>query len=146
MNPILYAFLSDNFKKSFLKACTCAAGKDFNAQLQMENSFFPRFGKRSSEKFASTTRAGALTGVTTTINNTNTPIADTTTQPTQLQSTNAFNSVVINDEELIDCIDDIMPNIIKSNSLNTKSSSSCKSDNLSYYSLNERPPVLHTDL
>nr|BAO01050.1 neuropeptide GPCR A1 [Nilaparvata lugens] len=28
MNPILYAFLSDNFKKSFLKACTCAAGKD----------------------------------------------------------------------------------------------------------------------
>uniref|UniRef100_A0A182QBE0 G-protein coupled receptors family 1 profile domain-containing protein n=1 Tax=Anopheles farauti TaxID=69004 RepID=A0A182QBE0_9DIPT len=24
MNPILYAFLSDNFKKSFLKACTCA--------------------------------------------------------------------------------------------------------------------------
>src|SRR5688572_23231818 len=24
MNPILYAFLSDNFKKSFLKACSCA--------------------------------------------------------------------------------------------------------------------------
>lgn len=51
LNPILYAFLSDNFKKSFLKACTCAAGKDFNAQLQLENSFFPRFGnKRNSEK------------------------------------------------------------------------------------------------
>lgn len=24
VNPLLYAFLSDNFKKSFLKACTCA--------------------------------------------------------------------------------------------------------------------------
>lgn len=42
MNPILYAFLSDNFKKSFVKACTCAAGKDVNATLHMENSVFPR--------------------------------------------------------------------------------------------------------
>lgn len=42
MNPILYAFLSDNFKKSFLKACTCAAGKEVNATLHMENSVFPR--------------------------------------------------------------------------------------------------------
>ncbi|CAL8126372.1 unnamed protein product [Orchesella dallaii] len=30
MNPILYAFLSDNFKKSFKKACSCATNKDFN--------------------------------------------------------------------------------------------------------------------
>jgi hypothetical protein len=51
MNPILYAFLSDNFKKSFLKACTCTKGKDINAQLQIENSFFPRFNKhRGSER------------------------------------------------------------------------------------------------
>lgn len=42
MNPILYAFLSDNFKKSFLKACTCATGKDVNATLHVENSVFPR--------------------------------------------------------------------------------------------------------
>ncbi|CAG9097135.1 hypothetical protein JYU34_007501 [Plutella xylostella] len=42
MNPILYAFLSENFKKSFLKACTCAAGKDVNATLHVENSVFPR--------------------------------------------------------------------------------------------------------
>lgn len=45
MNPILYAFLSDNFKKSFMKACTCAARKDVNAQLQLENSLFPKFNK-----------------------------------------------------------------------------------------------------
>lgn len=59
LNPILYAFLSDNFKKSFLKACTCAAGKDFNAQLQLENSLFPRLGKRSSEKFCSLKTGGS---------------------------------------------------------------------------------------
>lgn len=44
MNPFLYAFLSDNFKKSFLKACTCATGTDF----QYENSYFPRFVKSST--------------------------------------------------------------------------------------------------
>ncbi|CAH1378818.1 somatostatin receptor type 2-like [Tenebrio molitor] len=50
MNPILYAFLSDNFKKSFLKACTCAAGKDVNATLHLENSVFPRKNKHGSER------------------------------------------------------------------------------------------------
>ncbi len=42
MNPVLYAFLSENFKKSFLKACTCATGRDANAALHVENSAFPR--------------------------------------------------------------------------------------------------------
>lgn len=42
MNPILYAFLSDNFKKSFMKACACAVGRDMNATLHVENSVFPR--------------------------------------------------------------------------------------------------------
>jgi hypothetical protein len=54
MNPILYAFLSENFKKSFMKAFTCAKTKEINAQLQVENSFFPRFGRsRNSECFSS---------------------------------------------------------------------------------------------
>ncbi|KAI4500682.1 hypothetical protein M0802_004274 [Mischocyttarus mexicanus] len=53
MNPILYAFLSDNFKKSFLKACTCAAGKDVNATLHIENSVFPRKNKTNTEKIQS---------------------------------------------------------------------------------------------
>ncbi|XP_065359082.1 somatostatin receptor type 5-like [Calliphora vicina] len=54
MNPVLYAFLSDNFKKSFMKACTCAARKDVNAQLQLENSLFPKFNKsRPTEKLLS---------------------------------------------------------------------------------------------
>ncbi|BES96053.1 unnamed protein product [Nesidiocoris tenuis] len=52
MNPILYAFLSDNFKKSFMKACTCAAGTDVNATLHLENSVFPRRTQRGSERGA----------------------------------------------------------------------------------------------
>jgi len=53
MNPILYAFLSDNFKKSFLKACTCAAGKDVNAALHIENSIFPRRNKTNTDRIQS---------------------------------------------------------------------------------------------
>ncbi|XP_008548803.1 somatostatin receptor type 2-like [Microplitis mediator] len=53
MNPILYAFLSDNFKKSFLKACTCAAGKDINATLHNENSVFPKKNKSDHDKLKS---------------------------------------------------------------------------------------------
>jgi hypothetical protein len=37
-----------------MKACLCTRGKDINAQLQVENSIFPRFGRsRGSEKFPS---------------------------------------------------------------------------------------------
>ncbi|CRK93695.1 CLUMA_CG007223, isoform A [Clunio marinus] len=54
INPLLYAFLSDNFKKSFMKACLCARSNDFNGPLHVENSIFPRFGRsRGSEKLTS---------------------------------------------------------------------------------------------
>lgn len=37
-----------------MKACLCARGKDINAQLQIENSIFPRFGRsRGSDKITS---------------------------------------------------------------------------------------------
>ena len=56
MNPVLYAFLSENFKKSFLKACQCAAGREVNEVLQVEHSVFPRrrtlAGIRASAKDA----------------------------------------------------------------------------------------------
>lgn len=64
MNPILYAFLSDNFKKSFMKACTCAAGKDVNTQLQMENSLFPRFGRGGGGRGGSGRGRGGAKGGT----------------------------------------------------------------------------------
>lgn len=50
INPILYAFLSENFKKSFIKACVCAEGRDVSAQLHLENSVFPRKNRPGSEK------------------------------------------------------------------------------------------------
>lgn len=50
VNPILYAFLSDNFKKSFAKAFTCAAGKDLNAQLHLENSVFLKTKRTGSHR------------------------------------------------------------------------------------------------
>ncbi|KAB7495926.1 Somatostatin receptor type 2 [Armadillidium nasatum] len=50
INPILYAFLSDNFKKSFMKACTCAARNEANSVLQFETSVFPRRYRRDSAR------------------------------------------------------------------------------------------------
>lgn len=53
INPLLYAFLSDNFKKSFMKACSCTTNNnDINFKLQTDNSLFlSRFSRnRNSEK------------------------------------------------------------------------------------------------
>lgn len=52
INPLLYAFLSDNFKKSFLKACSCTTNNDINFKIQTDNSLFlSRFSRnRNSEK------------------------------------------------------------------------------------------------
>ncbi|RWS24131.1 Somatostatin receptor type 1-like protein [Leptotrombidium deliense] len=61
INPILYAFLSENFKKSFAKAFTCAAGKDVNAQLHVENSVFPRTTRGSTKSSALRHREGIET-------------------------------------------------------------------------------------
>ncbi|XP_055627759.1 somatostatin receptor type 2-like [Toxorhynchites rutilus septentrionalis] len=60
INPILYAYLSENFKKSFLKACTCAARAEVNAQLKLENSVMP---KRSRTRNNSDTTQLTITKV-----------------------------------------------------------------------------------
>ncbi|EDV97869.1 somatostatin receptor type 5 [Drosophila grimshawi] len=46
VNPILYAFLSENFRKSFFKAFTCMTKQDINAQLHLEPSIFTKQGSR----------------------------------------------------------------------------------------------------
>ncbi|KAG7165555.1 somatostatin receptor type 2-like [Homarus americanus] len=56
LNPILYAFLSDNFKKSFMKACTCAARMEVNNALRPENSMFPLRQRGTSAKSRMTRR------------------------------------------------------------------------------------------
>lgn len=42
LNPFLYAFLSDNFRKSFVKAFTCMSGMEVSKTVCNENSVFPR--------------------------------------------------------------------------------------------------------
>lgn len=125
MNPILYAFLSDNFKKSFLKACTCAAGKDVNAQLQMENSFFPRFGKRGASE-----KRGTMVGST-------------------------VKRETVHKKQSIGTESGLMGGDITSESVPTKSTTTTTTVTPSIYKGrlealcdggNERPPVLHTDL
>lgn len=137
MNPILYAFLSDNFKKSFLKAFTCTAGKDFNTQLQLENSFFPRFGKRSSEKFCSTTKTGGVAGgiIVTNASNNNLAASGGSDRPMQTTCSLNFSYKHVSDGS--------KSSQVESRHLEMQSP---KSDTMSLYGLNERPPVLHTDL
>ncbi len=45
LNPLLYAFLSENFRKSFIKAFKCATKAEVNGELANEHSLFP--GKKS---------------------------------------------------------------------------------------------------
>lgn len=137
---MLYAFLSDNFKKSFLKAFTCTSGKDFNTQLQLENSFFPRFGKRSSEKCCSTTKTGGAAGggiiVTTHASNNNlTNASGVNDRPIQTTCSLNFNYKNMSETSKSPQFENQRLEI-----------QSPKSDTLSLYGLGERPPVLHTDL
>jgi somatostatin receptor 2 len=50
LNPILYAFFSDNFRKSFLKAFKCAGAAETNSALTVETSVFPRRANQNSNK------------------------------------------------------------------------------------------------
>jgi allatostatin C receptor len=58
INPFIYAFLSDNFKRSFLKACSCTANAELKFKLQTDNSLFmSRFSRnRNSEKRSMVTK------------------------------------------------------------------------------------------
>ena len=47
MNPLLYNFLSENFRKSFVKAFTCVSRFEANKSLVVENSMYPRNNQRS---------------------------------------------------------------------------------------------------
>ena len=75
LNPVLYAFLSVNFRKSFIKAFQCASPTEVNSALQPEQSFFPgvRKGRQQQTEetieFATTTTN--QTSNTTATNNVN---------------------------------------------------------------------------
>ncbi|KAI8041520.1 galanin receptor type 3 [Drosophila gunungcola] len=140
MNPILYAFLSDNFKKSFMKACTCAARKDVNAQLQLENSFFPKFGKgRQSERLlGGGGKGGAQRGALAkkkalaAARNNNAPMATATTTTTTTAGTDAVTC-------LQPAMQQIQPAEIHVGNPATVLVVNAETNNC-------KPPVLHTDL
>ncbi|XP_022217678.2 somatostatin receptor type 2 [Drosophila obscura] len=141
MNPILYAFLSDNFKKSFMKACTCAARKDVNAQLQLENSFFPKFGKgRQSERLIGGGNKGAKAGGTAkkralaAARNNNAPMTTTTTTTTTA-GTDAVTSV----QPAVHYAPAELPAPSNSGNPATLLVVNAETNNC-------KPPVLHTDL
>ena len=48
LNPLLYAFLSENFRKSFIKAFHCADMREVNGALNNEHSTFPTKTPRTS--------------------------------------------------------------------------------------------------
>lgn len=48
LNPLLYAFLSENFRRSFVKAFQCASSNDVNKSLCHENSVFPKSSQKKS--------------------------------------------------------------------------------------------------
>lgn len=65
LNPLLYAFLSDNFRKSFAKAFKCATSADINKSLINENSIFTKAsGKKKSGKKCPKTEKYELTTLT----------------------------------------------------------------------------------
>ncbi|XP_061400267.1 somatostatin receptor type 5-like [Musca vetustissima] len=167
MNPILYAFLSDNFKKSFMKACTCAARKDVNAQLQLENSMFPRFNKsKNAEKLLAPNKAKQRASFRqrAAMNSTT---ATTTTGHTNMTSLEANSSVVpCHQHQLANNNFLTPPNMMGqqmvASSCNSQNSnllmpppapSSVCTENSNIDNLSEcsemaggKPPVLHTDL
>ncbi|XP_055905408.1 somatostatin receptor type 5 [Eupeodes corollae] len=144
MNPILYAFLSDNFKKSFMKACSCAARNDINAQLQLENSFFPKFGKSKQKERLLSSKAKAKAARN---NNMNTTVTTAT---------------IVGDTGTVAYTDDgggcgggggghrgrlsvtILSNSGNSSTTNTGNGEQTLSTTMT--STGGKPPVLHTDL
>ncbi|XP_075160147.1 allatostatin C receptor 1 [Haematobia irritans] len=64
MNPILYAFLSDNFRKSFTKAFSCVTSHEVEGQLINENSVVThkRSGSAANKRKASRRMSVPRTG------------------------------------------------------------------------------------
>lgn len=49
LNPLLYAFLSDNFRRCFRKAFKCADTLDIERRLTIENSVLPKSSKKRTK-------------------------------------------------------------------------------------------------
>ncbi|XP_030372075.1 galanin receptor type 3 [Scaptodrosophila lebanonensis] len=150
MNPILYAFLSDNFKKSFMKACTCAARKDVNAQLQLENSLFPKFGKnRQSERLIGGGGAAGMAkkkGLVASRNNNASHLRNAT--PTTTTTTTATSNMATTYADGLTCVHPAVHAPAElPNTLGAGNAALLVMDaEAAVETRNCKPPVLHTDL
>ncbi|KAH8286884.1 hypothetical protein KR018_006935 [Drosophila ironensis] len=116
VNPILYAFLSENFRKSFFKAFTCMNQQEINAQLQVEPSVFTKQGSRrrgGSKRLLSTNpQMPPLLPMNATGNNNSSTTTSSTTTAEKTASTGAQKSGNSNGkmsgppENLIICLGD----------------------------------------
>ncbi|XP_075589122.1 somatostatin receptor type 5-like [Dermatophagoides farinae] len=97
-NPILYAFLSENFKKSFSKAFTCASGNDVNAQLNLENSQITtnRYNHHYHHNQQQQQRRRITTTTTTTTTTTSTTVATTLSSPAIITSNDKEKDLIEN--------------------------------------------------
>ncbi|KAH8334789.1 hypothetical protein KR074_002224 [Drosophila pseudoananassae] len=114
VNPILYAFLSENFRKSFFKAFTCMNQQEINAQLQVEPSVFTKQGSRrrggSKRLLTTNPQMPPLLPLNATGNNNSSTTTSSTTTAEKTASTGAQKScnsngkVAAPPENLIICL------------------------------------------
>jgi hypothetical protein len=114
-----------------MKACMCTRGKDINAQLQFENSIFPRFGRsnRSSEKLSA--------------------IAKSNFQKTKTTIVGKESEAVIVEDDKVKNLQSIKTTAMNiSNNFDNKNHSiiNGKNETMSAVQTVQRTEILHTDL
>lgn len=129
-----------------MKACMCTRGKDFNAQLQFENSIFPRFGRsaRSSEKLSALAKSNFHKTKTTIVGKESEAITTAALAPAAsviLESDKNKNSVCIKTTAIT------ISNHIESKTLNNSNGiSETVNETIPLSMKVQRTEVLHTDL
>jgi hypothetical protein len=123
----------------------CTRGKDFNGQLQFENSIFPRFGRsaRSSEKFSAIAKSNFQKTKTTIVGKEQQSEAITNNGGAAIQATTATNTITSGD--LDKCKNSVC---IKMTAITIPNHIETKSHNINGIKemAGQRTDVLHTDL
>lgn len=144
-----------------MKAFTCAKSKEINAQLQVENSFFPRFGRsRNSDCFSkATTNITNATNMTSKLTQ-STKFGNTVESILDATYNNGHeNGHTTNGQQHCSLTDAAQLNSVNNHVENHTGEESCDEDederemenkqndnSICIINSNARPPVLHTDL
>lgn len=122
-----------------MKACMCTRGKDINAQLQIENSIFPRFGRsnRSSEKLSAIAKSNFQKTKTTIAGKESEGAAITSAAQAIVEQDKRKNSVTIKTTAIT------ISNNFDNKNHNTNGTNETASN---AHTVQRTEPVLHTDL